>query len=95
MESIHKTSSASATLPHEDEMDTDYWYASISEEPAGAFIGVLPPTMQKYRQTGAGPPFIRLSARCIRYRRIDLRRWNEARLRKSTSDDQENEEEVA
>ena len=30
--------------------------------------------------------YIAISSRCIRYRRIDLRAWSEARVRTSTSD---------
>ena len=67
--------------------DADYWYSLITERPAGVFCHLTDRAMQKYRQTGEGPRFVRISSRCIRYRRIDLRAWVEARLRNSTSDD--------
>ena len=67
--------------------DADYWYSLITEKPAGKFCDLTDRAMQKYRQTGDGPRFVRISSRCIRYRRIDLRAWVEARLRNSTSDD--------
>lgn len=66
--------------------DTDYWFSLIAEEAAGEYLGLKKSTMQKMRHVGGGPKFIRISARCIRYRRSDLREWAEARLRKSTSD---------
>ena len=66
--------------------DADYWYSLITERLAGEFCHLTDRAMQKYRQTGDGPRFVRISSRCIRYRRIDLRAWTESRLRNSTSD---------
>ncbi len=66
--------------------NTDYWHGLIDEKAAAAFWGVSERKMQKDRQTGGGPRYIRLSARCIRYRRINLREDAEARMRSSTSD---------
>ena len=65
---------------------SDYWYALIDEKAAAEHLGLKDRTLQKYRQVGGGPKYIVLSSRCIRYRRIDLRAWAEARMRKSTSD---------
>ena len=64
----------------------DYWFALIGEKAAGAFLGLKDRTMQNYRYRGGGPKYIFLSSRCLRYRRIDLREWADARLRTSTSD---------
>lgn len=65
----------------------DYWYALIDEETAGTFLGELTArTMQGYRVSGNGPPYVRVSRRAVRYRRIDLKRWSDTRLRQSTSD---------
>ena len=66
--------------------ERDYWYALINEKAAARFLDLEPRTMQGLRQRGGGPDFIRISSRCIRYRRIDLREWAEARMRSSTSD---------
>ncbi len=66
--------------------DSDYWYSLIPEKPAGKFCDLTDRAMQKYRQTGDGPRFVRISSRCIRYRRIDLKAWADARMRSSTSD---------
>ena len=38
------------------------------------------------RITGDTPPFIRISARAVRYRWDDVSKWIEARIRTSTSD---------
>ena len=65
---------------------TDYWHTLIDERTAAKFLGVTDRSMQKWRQTGGGCRYIALSSRCLRYRRIDLREFAEARLRKSTSD---------
>ena len=64
----------------------DYWFALIGEKAAGAFLGLTDRTMQGYRHRGGGPLYVRLSSRCIRYRRVDLREWADARVRTSTSD---------
>ena len=64
----------------------DYWQALIDEKVAAAFLGLTERTMQAYRQKGGGPRYIRISSRCLRYRRADLRQWAEALLRNSTSD---------
>lgn len=64
----------------------DYWHSLIDESGAADFLDVSKRLMQAMRQIGNGPQYIRLSARCIRYRRIDLHAWSEDRLRSSTSD---------
>ena len=68
------------------EADLAYWNALIDERAAGDFLGLAARTMQAIRQRGGGPKYISISARCIRYRRLDLRAWSEARLKTSTSD---------
>jgi hypothetical protein len=68
------------------ESDREFWYSLITEKDAAAFLKLTDRTMQAYRQKGGGPQYIRLSSRCLRYRRIDLCSWAEARMRTSTSD---------
>ena len=68
------------------EADIGYWYELIGEELAADFLDLSVRSMQGYRYRGGGPSFVRLSSRCVKYRRIDLREWIEARLRSSTSD---------
>ena len=72
--------------PSPTDADADYWYGLIPEKVAAVFDGVTERKMQKDRQTGNGPKFIRLSSRCIRYRRIDLKEHAEALMCSSTND---------
>ncbi len=65
---------------------SDYWHGLIPEKVAAAFLGLTIRWMQGMRQRGDGPPYIRISSRCVRYTRIRLREYAEARVRKSTSD---------
>ena len=80
MEHLHETTAA----PHTD-LD-DYWERLIGEQGAAAFLGLTVRTLQGWRYKGGGPIYCRVSARCIRYRRSDLRAFVEGRLRTSTSD---------
>lgn len=70
-----------------DERDSDYWFSLIDEHEAAEHVGLTVRFLQKRRQNGSGPKFVRISSRCLKYRRIDLREWSESLLRKSTSDD--------
>ncbi len=63
-----------------------YWFELIRQAPAAEFAGLKPRGLEAMRQRGEGPKFVRVSCRCIRYRRVDLREWSESLLRKSTSD---------
>ena len=58
----------------------------LDEVEAGRFLRLSPRTMQQWRVKGDGPRFVRLSARCIRYRVQDLRDFVTQSLRTSTSD---------
>lgn len=49
-------------------------------------LGLRPATLDKWRVTGGGPEFLRLSARAIRYDAAALDAWASARKRSSTSD---------
>ena len=57
-----------------------------SEKQAAKLLNLSPKTLQKYRIIGGGPRFIRVSARCVRYRIVDLRVWQESKLVSSTSE---------
>lgn len=48
----------------------DYWFQLIDEKPAADFLDLTDRTLQKFRQQGGGPPFVRISSRCIKYRMI-------------------------
>src|SRR5262245_36742929 len=60
--------------------------ALLPEAQSAELLGVTPRALQAWRQRGGGPAFVRISARCIRYRRKDLLAWAASRLRSSTSD---------
>ena len=79
-------SGGSSPAPTGPEGEQDYWHCLIDEKVAAAFLGLTHRFMQHRRQQGGGPRYVAISSRCIRYRRIDLRVWSEARLRISTVD---------
>ena len=64
----------------------DYWHALIDSNAAAEFCGTTSKTMETWRMKGGGPPFVRVSRKCIRYRRLDLRKWADTQMRRSTSD---------
>ncbi len=66
--------------------DLAFWHELIPETDAADFLDLTTRSMQAMRQRGDGPPFFRLSARCVKYTRYRLKRWYDARLRSSTSD---------
>ncbi len=70
----------------DEHVDPEYWNSLIDEKVAAAFLGLEPRTMQSFRQRGNGPKFIKISSRCLRYRRIDLKTWSDGLVRRSTSD---------
>ena len=65
--------------------ESDHSGGLINEFEAAEHMGVKVGTMRKYRLTGNGPKFIRLSARCIRYRRDWLDEHAAGRTYTSTS----------
>ncbi len=73
-------------LPRGPPDDANFWHQLINEQSAADFLGLKDRTMQGLRHRGGGPRYIRLSSRCLRYRRADLREWADARVRTSTSD---------
>ncbi len=58
----------------------------LTDKQAAKEYGFSPRTFQGWRYSGGGPPFVRISARCIRYRRCDIDSWIKDRIRTSTSD---------
>jgi predicted DNA-binding transcriptional regulator AlpA len=49
-------------------------------------LGVSLSCLEAWRYRGGGPRFVRISARCVRYRRVDLEQWIRERVRSSTSE---------
>ena len=66
------------------EQQLDYWHGLISENAAAVFLHLSPRTLQGLRQRGGSPRFVRISNRAVRYRRLDLASWSEAKLKSST-----------
>ena len=58
----------------------------LTTRQAADYLGVQPRMLEMRRHRGGGPPFVRLSARAVRYRMSDLDDFIERRLRNSTSD---------
>ena len=80
------SANASRQQPHTDEAtDADWLDRLITEQEAAAFLGVSVRFMQNRRVRGGGPPYVRISGRCIRYRRRDLIAWANDNLEAHTS----------
>lgn len=58
----------------------------LSTRQAAALLGLSPRTLERYRVTGGGPPFLTYCNR-VHYLRADLDAWALAGRRLSTSDD--------
>jgi len=61
-------------------------YALMDEKVAAAFCNLKRRGMQNLRLVGGGPKFVRISSRCVKYRKIDLIAWSQEKLKRSTSD---------
>ncbi len=73
-----------ATAPQINE--ADFWYGLVDEKAAAKFLNLSVRCLQGFRYKGGGPRFVRVSSRCVKYRRVDCREWSETKLRTSTSD---------
>lgn len=58
----------------------------VDEKDAAELLGLTRRTLQKWRTDGRGPPHVKISQRCVRYRVEDIEEWIESKLRTSTSD---------
>jgi predicted DNA-binding transcriptional regulator AlpA len=58
----------------------------LTEKQISRLMGFSVRTLQAWRVRGGGPRFVKISARCVRYRQDDLDSWVADRLRRSTSD---------
>ncbi len=65
---------------------TEGFDSLVRQEDAAIMLGVTPRCMENWRHRGEGPNFVRISGRCIRYRKSDLALWIEARVKSSTSE---------
>lgn len=51
----------------------------LSTDEAAHYLGLSRQTLDKMRHHGDGPAFFRITARAIRYRKVDLDAWMERR----------------
>lgn len=58
----------------------------VPEMTAADLLGLSIRTLQNWRVRGGGPCFVRISARCIRYRISDVEDWIEGRTVSNTSE---------
>lgn len=58
----------------------------LDERGAASALGLTPRTLQNWRWNGDGPPHVRISSRCVRYRVSDLEAWAASRVKKNTGE---------
>lgn len=63
------------------------FHSLLNEHQAAAFLNVAVKTLRNWRCRGDGPAFIKLGAKCIRYRDSDLWAFVARAVRRSTSDE--------
>lgn len=66
-------------------MDTDFF---LSQSDTAKFLLVSERTLERWRVTGDGPPFVKMSRR-VAYRQSDLLKWTDARVFHSTTEAQQ------
>ena len=57
----------------------------LNERRAAALLGVTVRALQAWRHRGGGPPYFRIGARTIRYRRGNIMDWLQSRAYDSTA----------
>jgi predicted DNA-binding transcriptional regulator AlpA len=60
--------------------------AALNEHEVARIIGVQVKTLRNWRVQGRGPLFVRTGTKLVRYRPLDVQAWQEANVRRSTSD---------
>lgn len=60
---------------------------NLKTEEAAEFLQVKPATLEQWRWNGKGPQFIKMG-RAVRYRKVDLDAFIEARIFSSTTEAQ-------
>jgi predicted DNA-binding transcriptional regulator AlpA len=60
--------------------------AALNEHEVAPIIGVRVKTLRDWRVQGVGPRFVRTGRKLVRYRLSDVLAWQEANLRRSTSE---------
>ena len=57
----------------------------LTQKELARILHIRERTTETWRLRGEGPPFVRISRRCVRYRVADVRRWVSERVKTSTS----------
>lgn len=58
----------------------------LTPQEAAAYLGATVKTLENWRGTGAGPTYVKLSAKCVRYVQGDLDEHIRASRRRHTAD---------
>jgi predicted DNA-binding transcriptional regulator AlpA len=58
----------------------------FTEDRAATLLSVTRRTLQAWRMRGSGPLYVKISSRCVRYKRSELLSWIESRSRASTAE---------
>jgi excisionase family DNA binding protein len=66
-------------------MQADEAATVLTTVEAARYVRLGKPTLERFRLTGEGPKFCKLGG-AVRYRRLDLDRWLDSRLIRSTSE---------
>ncbi len=67
-------------MTHAAPHDRPFELESIRTRDAAELLGVSVRVLEKWRREGGGPPFLRISRRCVRYRLKDIELWQEEQL---------------
>ena len=59
----------------------------VSTTVAAQVLDVRPRTVEDWRRRGGGPPYVRISATCVRYSLDSLREWITERTATSTAEE--------
>ena len=58
----------------------------VRQEEAATILAVTPRCLENWRHRGGGPSYVKISARCIRYRRSALKDFIDECVRTNTTD---------
>ena len=58
----------------------------LNTREAAHYVRLSKPTLERFRCSGDGPKFLKLSGAAVRYRRCDLDAWLSSRVITSTSE---------
>jgi len=58
----------------------------LDQKRVATILGISTRTLERYRLTGLGPPYIKFGGKLVRYRQSDLEAWIQQNLTRSTSE---------